>query len=345
MNRMPPSRRRPAAVVAASVMACLLLLAACGSGAGTSGSGSDSGSDGTPTSPPAPGDLVALVASYDLAVGPPARIIVGLQSADQRIVVYGTVAFRFAYLGTKDAPVKDPVPGAPVTATYLAIPGTPDPPAGVSVPQLVSGSQARGVYAAPVTFDTAGFWQVEVAADVEGSTKTATAAFGVLDRHVVAAPGGPAPRSNNLTMDAPADVPRAAIDSRAGSDGTQPIPDPELHATTVAAALEAGRPVVVVVSTPVYCVSRFCGPVTDMVQELSHTYGDRAAFVHIEVFRDFQNTVINQAAADWIYPDRTGGLNEPWVFVVGGDGVVQARFDNVATRAELEPLIQALPPA
>ncbi len=173
--------------------------------------------------------------------------------------------------------------------------------------------------------------------------RRATGAFQVLDRHLVPAPGDPARRSVNLTMDSPADVPRAAIDSRAGSDGTQPIPDPELHGTTVAAALDAGRPVVVAVSTPVYCTSRFCGPVTDMVQELSHTYGDRASFVHIEVFRDFQNTVINRAAAEWIYPDQSSGLNEPWVFVVGADGVVTARFDNVATRAELEPLLQALP--
>jgi len=212
----------------------------------------------------------------------------------------------------------------------------------------VSGSQARGVYAASVGFDRPGFWQVEVTARIgdgagAGDVKSATGAFAVLDRHVVPAPGDLAPRSQNLTMDAPPDVPRAAIDSRAGSDGSQPIPDPELHATTVAAALDAGRPVVVTVSTPVYCTSRFCGPITDMVQELSHVYGDRASFVHIEVFRDFQNTVINRAAAEWIYPDQVGGLNEPWVFVVGADGRVTARFDNVATQAELEPLIQALP--
>ena len=31
------------------------------------------------------------------------------------------------------------------------------------------------------------------------------------------------------------------------------------------------------------------------------------------------------------------------MFVVGGDGVITARFDNVATKAELEPLLQALP--
>ena len=337
---MPPDRlggaRWPQAVRAtwSSLLVCLLLLAACSSDGG-------GGSATTPTTQGADG-LIAQVASFDLAVGPPSRFIVGLQSADLRLVVFGTVELRFAYLGTRDAPVRSPEPGAPVTASYLPIPGTPPPPDGAT-PQLLSGSQARGVYAASVGFDRTGFWQVEVTAALDGEARTATGAFTVLDRHAVPAPGDPAPRSENLTMDVPPDVPRAAIDSRAGSDGTAPIPDPELHATTVAAALAAGRPVVVTVSTPVYCTSRFCGPVTDMVQELSHVYGDRASFVHIEVFREFQNTVINKAAAEWIYPDQATGLNEPWVFVVGGDGIVTARFDNVATRAEVEPLLQALP--
>lgn len=329
MSLMRSSRGR----VGAWLVGCLLLLAAC-----------SSAGDDTATTPTTAGDggLIAQVASFDLAVGPPARVIVGLQSPDLQLVVFGTVEFRFAYLGTRDAPVRDAVPGPPVTATYLPIPGTPAPPEG-AVPQLLSGSQARGVYAAPFGFDQAGFWQVEVKALVDGESRSATGAFPVLDGHVVPAPGDPAPRSENLTMDSPADVPRGAIDSRAGADGTQPIPDPELHATTVAAALAAGRPVVVTVSTPVYCTSRFCGPVTDLVQELSHAYGDRATFVHIEVFRDFQNTVINRSAAEWIYPDQATGLNEPWVFVVGADGRVTHRFDNVTTRGELEPILQALP--
>jgi hypothetical protein len=331
MSLMQSSRVR----VGAWLLGSLLLLAACSSG------GDDTATTPT-TAATTPDGLVAQVASFDLAVGPAARVIVGLQSPDLQLVVFGTVEFRFAYLGTRDAPVRQPVPSAPVTATYLPIPGTPGPPEGAG-PQLLSGSQARGVYAAPFGFDQAGFWQVEVTALVAGESRTATGAFAVLDRHVVPAPGDAAPRSENLTMGSPADVPRAAVDSRAGTDGSQPIPDPELHGTTVAAALAAGRPVVVAVSTPVYCTSRFCGPVTDLVQELSHVYGDRATFVHIEVFRDFQNTVINRSAAEWIYPDQAGGLNEPWVFVVGGDGRVTARFDNVTTRGELEPLLQALP--
>jgi hypothetical protein len=102
----------------------------------------------------------------------------------------------------------------------------------------------------------------------------------------------------------------------------------------------AKRPSVVVFATPVYCQSRFCGPVTDMVHELSKTYADRASFVHVEIWRDFQNQTVNKAAADWLLNCR---LCEPWVFLVGGDGVIAARFDNVATAEELEPLLKQLP--
>jgi len=43
----------------------------------------------------------------------------------------------------------------------------------------------------------------------------------------------------------------------------------------------------VVVSTPTYCQSRFCGPITDSVSALAQRYGDRMAFVHLEVWKNF----------------------------------------------------------
>ncbi|MGH2765962.1 MAG: hypothetical protein ACRDKA_08645, partial [Actinomycetota bacterium] len=127
-------------------------------------------------------------------------------------------------------------------------------------------------------------------------------------------------------------------DSRAA---TGEIPDPELHRTTVADSVAAGHPALVVISTPVYCVSRFCGPLTDMAQDLAADYGDRAEFIHIEVWRDFENQVVNKGAADWIL--REDELQEPWVFLVGSNGRVVGRWDNVATRQEIEPYLRELP--
>jgi hypothetical protein len=130
---------------------------------------------------------------------------------------------------------------------------------------------------------------------------------------------------------------RTAIDSRAS---TGAIPDPELHRTTIAEAIRRGRPALVVFSTPVFCVSRFCGPVTDLVQDLAADYRDRAEFIHVEVWRDFQENVVNQAAADCLY--RDGELNEPWAFLIGPDGRMEARWDNLFTEDELRPALDEL---
>ena len=74
--------------------------------------------------------------------------------------------------------------------------------------------------------------------------------------------------------------------------------------------------------------------------DLSHTYADRASFIHVEIWRDFQNQTVNRAAADWLL---NCNLCEPWVFVIRADGTIGARFDNVTTTEELEPLLKQLP--
>ena len=303
------------------VAAVLLVLTACG-GSGGKKAAAD--------------DLVVQVASYDLASGSDTRFIVGLLTQDQRLVGYGSVELRFSYVGTKES-ANPGAPSAPVKATYLPIYGSTIPSPPPAAPQIVLSSDSRGVYGAHTTFDKAGFWEVEASATIDGKVRKGSGAFAVNPTHAIPAPGDPAIPSDNLTLDSP-DVPKAAIDSRGGSGD---IPDPDLHRTTIAAALAAHRPIVAVFATPVYCTSRFCGPITDLVNDLGHRYADRADFIHVEIWRDFQAQTINKAAADWLYRDND--LNEPWVFVIGADGKIIARFDNVVTPEELEPLIQALP--
>lgn len=310
----------------AALAALALLLTAC--------SGSD---DEASTSRPSPDDIVAEVASFDLAVGPPSRIIVGVLSGDRRFLAFGTVRLRFAYLGTKQDARPAGDYSESVNARFLPIHGTNIPSPLPEEPRLVTPSEGRGVYAAGAGFDRAGFWQVEVTAEVDGKEQKATAAFAVNERRAIPGPGDTAPATENLTL-ASTDAPPAAIDSRLATGET---PDGHLHETTIAAALAARRPVVAVFATPVYCQSQFCGPITDMVADLAKTYGDRASFVHVEIWRDFQSNTINRAAAEWLLRDE--GLSEPWVFVIGGDGKIGARFDNVTIAAELEPILKSFP--
>lgn len=301
-----------------------LTLGACGGSEATQSSGKD--------------DLVARVASYDLAVGRQ-RFMAGVITPDQVQVGWGTVKMKFAYLGTASKPLKAQALGE-ATGDYLPIPAELGKPAATPQkgPTLVEGAEGRGVYAADVSFDKAGFWELVVEVAVDGQPpKQAKAAFEVLEKHSYPGIGEDAPKTENLTNSSTG-TPKAAVDSRAGPDGE--IPDATLHEKTVAQSIASGKPTVLVVSTPVYCVSRFCGPVADVVSDLVDEYPGSANFVHIEIWRDFQNQVINKGAAEWVLRDKN--IVEPWVFLIDKSGKIVARWDNVATRGEIEPALKSL---
>lgn len=309
-------------------LAAAMFLVSCSSGDEGRGPPSKNGADGQ--------GLVVQVANYELLAGQDNRFIAGLLTEDNLFVSGGTVNMRFSTLPEEGASAGGP--GTEATGTFLHIDeGHGPPPERVTVGPASIG---RGVYSAsPVVFDVEGTWHVGVEADLgEGDVRTATAAFQVLSEPRVPAPGEKAPRTENLIIGSKG-APAVAIDSRAEAAGG--IPDPELHETTIAAAIEAGRPVLAVFATPVYCVSRFCGPITDMVASLANKYSDRAAFIHVEIWRDFQNKVVNKAAAEWVL--RGDDLTEPWIFLIGADGRIVARWDNVATPQEIEPLLKELP--
>ena len=310
-----------------SLLAAGLLMAACG------GDGS--------AAPNTAGEDVAVygaqVASYDLAAEGPQRFLVGLIGADSGLIVGGEVDLDFRYFGRDATESADAADGelmaTDVTAVFTVVADGVDPPRGEG-PKLKVGDEGVGVYEAKgVEFAEAGYWSVTVKATVDGQSLAVNAAFEVAEEHRIVAAGDPAPRTENLLPGDPG-APVKAIDSRAEADGT--VPDPELHALTVAEAIASGRPTVVVVSTPVFCVSRFCGPITDSIQTLVPDFEGRANFVHIEVWRDFEDNVISKGAAEWIYPDDDVDPFEPWVFLVSGDGTVLQRWDNVANLDDVE---------
>jgi hypothetical protein len=308
----------------------------------TAGCGSDADDELTTLAPGAVSGISLSVASasFDLAAGEGRRLLLAVFTDGRERVAGGTVTVRLAHLG--DEPSGPSTLGAPLTATFLPIPGL-DIPGPERGPAVVGTDVLTGVYRVDVDLDAPGFWGVTVTADLVGlGTAEGRAVFRVLESPEVISVGDPAPPTPNLVR---ADVaagraPASALDSRLRS--AEDLDRAEiLHTTRVDESLAAGRPVVIAIATPVYCVSLFCGPLTEYLLDVAGRFSDRADFVHIEVWEDFEQQVLNPAAAIWIQTE-TGG-NEPWVFLVDGSGTVVARWDNVVDPAEFEAALSALP--
>jgi hypothetical protein len=113
-------------------------------------------------------------------------------------------------------------------------------------------------------------------------------------------------------------------------------PDPELYRSSIAGALAAKEPFVVSFSTPKYCSTRTCGPVTDVVSEVRKRHeADGVRFIHVEIYEDNDPT---KGENEWV---RQWGLpSEPWVFLVGADGLIKARFEGTVSVRELDEAVQ-----
>jgi hypothetical protein len=295
-------------------LAAGLVSVSCTSTAANEGSGSSS-------------NFAMQVASSDLYLGAPQRVEVGVfNQTDQgvELLTGGTIPLTLVA-----ADGGSPIQG---TADYVPAPGMPTP----STPGLTPPSTNRGVYVLEdVTFPSIGVWQAETSFDANGQTVDLSAAFGVADAPALPAPGDKAFRTENLTMADAATDPEA-VDSRA-QDGAK-VPDPELHRETIAGALKAGRPILALFATPVYCMSQFCGPTTDALVQLAETGPADAAYIHVEIYKNFAKNQVNQAAAQWLL--RNGNLTEPWLFLIGRDGIILDRwgplFDPQEVSTELE---------
>ncbi len=275
--------------------------------------------------------LFAETASFDLVAGENPRLMVGVSDKEGNSLTGGQVSFRLRRADQENAAWSSPVP-----AVSLAIPGRPFQT--TAAPSLTAPSVAVGVYQAEtVTIPAPGYWEIQIDA---GKLGTAVTAFEAFAHHRAVAVGTPAPRSENPTMTTPGIVP-SQLDSLAlDAKSMTQLPHPELHRTEIARAIAQHQPLVVVVATPAFCQSLFCGPLVDTVASLMSTAADVETVI-LEVFPNGYDKPVSEYAAQWI---AAGGVpggdgNEPWVFTVDASGTVTARWDNVvdleALRAEV----------
>jgi hypothetical protein len=301
---------RPTAALVAIVCA---LLAGCGS---TSG---ESAGDTTSTTSPAapPGTLEALwrSAGDDVAAVPgtsdyaPGRNRVSFLVVDSKSqLVEAPTAKVWIARGLQKAPYAE-------TRAVLEPIGVP------------GGDQAdaQSIYVATVeTPDPGTYW---ILAEPEGDRKIQALGNVVVKRRAEA----PAVGDRAIAIDNP-----TVADAPAKKITTASPPDAELLQTSVATALDRGRPFVVTFATPQFCQTRTCGPVVQVVQAVAAAWtGKGVDFIHVEVYADNDPAQgVNEWVSAWKLP------TEPFTFVVDGTGVIRAKLEGAFSVGELESALR-----
>ncbi len=80
------------------------------------------------------------------------------------------------------------------------------------------------------------------------------------------------------------------------------------------------EPIFLLFATPQFCQSRVCGPVVDVAEQVKEQYGDKAAFIHMEIYKD------NDPSKGVRPQVRAFHLpSEPWLFAIDRKGVIRRR--------------------
>jgi hypothetical protein len=83
------------------------------------------------------------------------------------------------------------------------------------------------------------------------------------------------------------------------------------------------EPIILLFATPQFCQSRVCGPVVDVAEQVKQQYGDKAAFIHMEIYKD------NDPSKGVRPQVRAFHLpSEPWLFAIDRHGVIRAEIEG-----------------
>jgi hypothetical protein len=201
----------------------------------------------------------------------------------------------------------------------------------------------EGVYVTDVDFPAAGDWVAHFATATAGKPEQQfDFQFQVLDKKHVIVPGDRAPSVDTPTLDSVGgDVSKISTDTK---------PDKAFYETSIAAALAAHRPFVVVFATPKFCQTSTCGPTLDKVKPVAAAHPS-ITFINVEPYKlkdidgQLQPELTTTDPPDLQTVPATnayGLISEPYVFVVGSDGIVKASFELIFTPDELDKALADL---
>lgn len=327
--------RRTAPTLVLLLLCASLAVAACTSGAGPAPTATPDRTEpgGACAALPAPSDLPDAWRSTSTE----ASVIPIIVSSEQAC---GPDRFVFSFI---DAASNEPVASPERTArvAFFNLAADPDTPAATVEGTFVWGIEGvRGVYVAPVAYDEAGEWGVELTTAAPGGPEESIRVrYQVQADRAAVGVGEPAVPVRTPTL--------ADVDGDVGRISSDPEPNPAFYEQSVDAAIAAGEPFLLAFATPAFCTSAQCGPTLDVVKAVA---ARNPGFLVINVepylleYVDGRLQPVLDANGQLQPVEATnawGILSEPWVYVVGADGVVVGSFEGVVSEAELQAAIDA----
>jgi hypothetical protein len=345
---MPPMRAPRLAPALLALLAAGALLAGCGGDSGT-GESTTAGGETAPSRPAPPKSefpsakkrtlrqvLKAADGPAELAITPGAEVFYpgvnrypfNVADRDSGGVVDAEVALYFAKVpspgpGAKSKP-GNRGPAAKAESQALDQPAVGPFPASIeslaTKPSFRADSTAedsdaaRVVYSVPLNMPSAGDWRIAAIVKEDGEmrgTPLPSVAVGEFKR--IPRPGQKAPVIHTPTaQDVGGDL----------SKITTRIPPDTQNKVDYAEAL-GKEPIVLLFATPEFCQSRVCGPVVDVAEQAKQEYGDKAAFIHMEIYNDNDPAKrVRRQVRDFHLP------TEPYLFTIDRSGVVRAAVEG-----------------
>jgi hypothetical protein len=360
---MPPMLPSRVLATAACLFAAALVVAGCGGGSDSSTDSTSNSAQNRPAPPKsdfpsAKGKTLAEVLEAEgappstLVVSPAAQVFnkgenrypFGVFQRDRTQVADADVALYFAKVpgavGTKDKFGSAAGTTAAKQAQERALDEPAIGPFPAAVESLVTQPAFRAqttasdpdaasvVYTTHVNFPSNGEWQI-AALIRDGDDLTATllpsAVVGAFSR--VPQVGQKAPLIHTPTAD------------EVGGDLskiTTRIPPDTQNKIDYADAL-GKEPIVLLFATPQFCVSRVCGPVVDVAEQVKQLYGDEVAFIHMEIYKDNDpNKPVRPQVSAFHLP------SEPWLFAIGRNGRIEAEIEGAFGVDELTRVVKGL---
>jgi hypothetical protein len=117
------------------------------------------------------------------------------------------------------------------------------------------------------------------------------------------------------------------------------VPECPFHSVDLTDALGQGKPIVLLVATPAYCQTAFCGPTLGNLIDIADGRDDLTV-IHSEVYKNPKSAKGDLAAAPLApLPEKYGLLLEPVLYVTDGTGVITTRADAMIDRSEMAQVI------